>query len=152
MAFGSRRRNRFKNYWPPYVPVAQKKKQAAAKIAQLQKKDKNLSPVLNVGRKIATTFWGKSWCENIESYRDFAYRLERGRTYVRSGYVLDLKINKGEIIALVQGASLYQIKIKITQVCEKKWKALVKKCSGQIDSLMEILQGKLSSSVMEIMT
>ena len=152
MAYWRQRKKSFRSFWPAYVPVAQKKQEAAEKLAQLKKKDKDLAPVLNVGRKITTTFWGQSWCKNIESYRDFAYRLERGRTYVRSGYVLDLKIKEGEIQALVQGSSLYNINIKISKVCTKKWKKLVKKCSGKIDSLMEILQGKLSTNVMEIMT
>ena len=42
------------------------------------------------GRKIASSFWGKSWCENLERYSDFANRLPRGRSYVRNGSVLDL--------------------------------------------------------------
>ena len=47
------------------------------------------------GRKIATTFWGASWCDNLERYGDFANRLPRGRSYVRNGAVVDLQIAPG---------------------------------------------------------
>ena len=49
-------------------------------------------PVTLEGKKIATTFWGKAWCDNLERYADFANRIERGRTYVRNGSVVDLQI------------------------------------------------------------
>jgi len=37
-----------------------------------------VAPVVVEGRKIAASFWGKAWCDNLESYRDYAYRVERG--------------------------------------------------------------------------
>ena len=43
------------------------------------------SPMRIEGQAITSTFWGKAWCENLESYADFAYRLDRGRSYVRIG-------------------------------------------------------------------
>jgi hypothetical protein len=39
----------------------------------------SLSPI-KIGRKIANSFWGKSWCENLERYSDVASRLPRGRS------------------------------------------------------------------------
>ena len=57
---------------------------AAEKIARKQKR--SLSPVGPIeGNKIVRTFWGKAWCENLESYGDYANRLPRGRSYVRHG-------------------------------------------------------------------
>ena len=53
---------------------------------------RTMSPVAIEGRKIARTFWGKAWCDNLERYSDFANRLPRGRTYVRNGSVVDLQI------------------------------------------------------------
>ena len=58
-----------------------------------------VSPVVIEGRAIAKTFWGKSWCENLERYSDYANRLPRGRTYVRNGSVVDLQIAPGAIQA-----------------------------------------------------
>jgi uncharacterized Zn finger protein len=138
--------------WAPYVSVAERKKKAAKKVATLQKKGKVINPVRIDGRVIARTFWGKSWCDNLEAYSDFSNRLPRGRTYVRNGSVIDLQIGKGKITALVSGSSIYEVEISIAALDKKHWKALIGQCSGQIDSLVELLQGKFSRGVMEVMT
>ena len=81
--------------WKPYVPVAARRRQAAQEVVKLGKKGQRISPVVIDGRKIAKTFWGKAWCDNLERYSDFANRLPRGRTYVRNGSVVDLQIAPG---------------------------------------------------------
>jgi len=139
--------------WRPYVPVAVRRSQAAREIAKLKRKTgRAASPVVLEGRTIARTFWGKAWCENLEAYSDYANRLPRGRTYVRNGSVVDLQIAKGNVSALVSGSSLYRIEIKIKPLAPRLWKSIQVECAGKIDSLLELLQGKLSSAVMEIVT
>jgi len=142
------------NYgWRPYVPVAQRRAKAARELAKLAKKSgATASPVLLEGRAIARTFWGKAWCDNLEAYSDFSNRLPRGRTYVRNGSVVDLQISKGQVTARVSGSDLYRITIKIKPLAPALWKALQTECAGKIDSLIELLQGKLSSAVMQIVT
>jgi uncharacterized Zn finger protein len=135
--------------WKPYVPVAERRQQAAQKLAGMQKKGRSVAPVVIEGQAIAKSFWGKSWCSILERYSDFANRLPRGRTYVRNGSVLDLKVAKGEVTGLVSGSELYTIKIAITPVAAPRWKAMVKDCSGSIDSLVELLQGRLAKGVMD---
>src|SRR5437899_13110237 len=102
--------------WRPYVPVAERRLQALRKLKKLKNKGQSIAPVTIEGREIARSFWGKSWCSNLERYSDYANRLPRGRTYVRNGSVLDLQIGKGEVKALVSGSELYQIKIAIAPV------------------------------------
>src|SRR4051794_32944961 len=80
----------------PYVPVAQRRAQAAREVAKRRKKGQAVSPVVIEGRTIASTFWGKAWCDNLESYSDYENRLPRGRTYVRNGSVVDLQIKPGQ--------------------------------------------------------
>ncbi|MBI1859828.1 MAG: hypothetical protein HYR96_02790 [Deltaproteobacteria bacterium] len=138
--------------WPRYVPVAERKRKAAAKIESLKKKGEEISPVMLRGRTIASTFWGKAWCENLEAYSDYSNRLPRGRTYVRNGSVLNLHIVEGKVKALVQGSSLYKVEIAIRPVETPRWRSLVQECSGKIDSLVELLQGKFATSVMAVMT
>ena len=101
------------------------------------------------GRKIAKSFWGKSWCSNLERYSDYENRLPRGRTYVRNGSVVDLQITKGEISAMVVGSELYNVKIAITPVTAARWKAICRDCAGTVDSLVELLQGRLAKGVMD---
>jgi len=133
----------------PYVPVAQRRRQAEQKLKKLKKKGQSVAPVTIEGRTIAKSFWGKSWCDNLERYSDFANRLPRGRTYVRNGSVVDLQIAKGEVVAFVAGSELYKIKIGIAPVKPSRWKSICRDCAGSIDSLVELLQGRLAKGVMD---
>ena len=136
----------------PYVSVAEKRARSAKQAEKLKKKGQSHFPIQLEGRKIARTFWGKAWCDNLEAYSDYANRLPRGRSYVRNGSVLHLEILKGEVNALVAGSSLYKIHIQIAPANKTHWTKLCAACSGGIASLVDLLQGKLSGSVMEIMT
>ncbi len=138
--------------WPRYVPVAERRAKSAKEAKKMLKNGQKTNPVMIVGRTIASTFWGKAWCQNLESYSDFANRLPRGRTYVRNGSVIDLQIIPGSIQALVMGSLLYKIKISIVPMAQEKWQTLVKQCAGHIDSVVELLQGKFSKAVMTTMT
>jgi uncharacterized Zn finger protein len=135
--------------WAPYVSVAERRMQAEREIARLRKEGQAIAPVIIEGRAIATTFWGKAWCDNLESYHDFAYRLPRGRSYVRNRAVLDLQIAPREVKALVSGASIYEVRIGIAQTPAAQWRAIRQDCAGGIDSLVELLRGRFSKSVME---
>jgi uncharacterized Zn finger protein len=135
--------------WHPYVPVAEKRRLAERELARLRKRGQSIAPVTVEGRTIAKTFWGKSWCGNLERYSDYASRLPRGRTYIRNGSVLDLKIAKGEVAAMVAGSSLYKIKITVAPVNAGRWKAICRDCAGAIDSLVELLQGRLAKGIMD---
>lgn len=138
--------------YPEYVPVAEKRARALKEAQKLSKKGVKLSPVTIEGRTIARTFWGKAWCQNLEAYSDYASRLPRGRSYVTHGAVIDLQITQGAITAMVKGTSLYRLSVNIKPLAPKRWEALKAKCSGSIDSLVELLQGKLSKGVMAAVT
>ncbi len=135
--------------WKPYVSVAERRRKAIREIEKRRKKGHAISPVIIDGRAIVKTFWGKSWCENLERYSDYANRLPRGRTYVRNGSVVDLQIKPGSIQALVSGSELYEITLKIAPVGKQRWKSICEDCAGAIDSLVELLQGRFSKGVME---
>ncbi|MFQ5464081.1 MAG: SWIM zinc finger family protein, partial [Phycisphaerae bacterium] len=104
------------------------------------------------GRTIAHSFWGKSWCDHLESFSDFENRLPRGRSYVRNGSVCHLAMRPGRIEAIVSGSELYNIRINIKKLKPAAWKAVKKKCSGRIGSMLELLQGRLSDQVMTVVT
>ena len=105
------------NYWdesPRYVSVGEKRARAALAAARLARRSKRkLLPVVLAGRKIASTFWGKAWCDNLESYADFAYRLDRGRSYVRQGAVIHLEIEAARVRSHVSGTHLYDVEVSI---------------------------------------
>jgi uncharacterized Zn finger protein len=135
--------------FPRYVSVAERREKALKQARKLEKRGRVLEPVILAGQRIANSFWGKAWCKNLESYMDYSNRLPRGRTYLRTGAVVDLRIGAGQIDGLVAGSSLYEVSVRIERLMRKRWGALIKKCAGHIDSVVGLLQGKLSETVLQ---
>ena len=128
--------------WKRYVPVAQRRKKAERAAAEASKAGSGLSPVRSSRGAIARTFWGRAWCDNLERYSDFANRLPRGRTYLRNGSVIDLKIKNGEVRARVMGRVLRRQRHRRCRSPRKQWQSISGDCAGSIDSLVELLQGR----------
>jgi uncharacterized Zn finger protein len=147
----ARRRYRYQedfSPWPNYVSVAERRVQAARVVEDLRETGRNIAPVGIEGRTIAKTFWGKAWCDNLARYHDYANRIERGRSYVRNGAVVDLQIECGRVSALVSGSVLYNVSVAIAGVPARHWAAICGDCAGRIDSLVELLQGRFAEGVM----
>ena len=140
--------------FPEYVSVGTRRARARAaadKIARKQKR--SLAPIGPIdGNKLVHTFWGKAWCDNLESYGDYASRLPRGRSYARHGAVIDLQITAGKVAALVSGTSTYEVAVAIRRLPAKSWSQLSSECTGHIDSLVDLLRGTLPARVMELVT
>lgn len=134
--------------WPRTMTVAERRRQALKDKAKLGRRKRG-TPVVIEGSKIAKSFWGKAWCTNLERYSDYASRLPRGRSYVRSGSVVDLQVSAGKVDALVSGTELYETTIAIAPVKGLQWKAICRDCAGSIDSVVELLQGRLAKGVMD---
>lgn len=139
-------------YYKPYVSAAERRRLAEATAKKLTKKGEKLEPIEISGRGIATTFWGVAWCDNLEAYSDYANRLPHGRTYVRNGSVIDLKISRGKVTALVQGSDLYKVTIQIEPLPAKRWKAFKQSAAGKVTNLLDLLQGKLSKDILAAVT
>jgi len=122
--------------------VGEQKRQAEKRLAKLRKKDPEIQPIAIEGNKIANTWWGMAWCKNLERYADYENRIGRGRSYVKNGLVLDLRIFEGVIHAQVSGSGVYKIRIKIDKLPEKKWKLIARQCANRIDSLAALAEGK----------
>ncbi len=135
--------------FPRKATVWERQRDAERAGAQLEKKGRKLQPVsIEGGRAMATTFWGKGWCEHIETYSDYSNRLPRGRSYARNGSVIDLRVEPGVVHALVSGSRVYTVKIDVTPLAKARWKELVAECAGQIDSLIALLQGELPDAAL----
>ncbi|MGH4120786.1 SWIM zinc finger family protein [Clostridium sp.] len=140
--------------FPAYITVAEKRKRAQASIKKLKKKNPDISPVIIEGRTIAKTWWGKSWNKNLESYADYSNRIARGRSYVRNGAVLDLKITEGNINALVQGSGSkpYKVDITIKALPQNIWDSIINQCLGKIESIEELIEGKFPKALADLFT
>jgi uncharacterized Zn finger protein len=61
---------------------------------------------------------------------------------------VDLHIAAGEVSAHVAGSKLYTVRVSVSVLPKTRWAALCDDCAGGIDSLVELLQGRLSQGVM----
>jgi uncharacterized Zn finger protein len=140
----------FRGGWPEYVPVHKRRAQAEARAAkQAKRAGREPEPVHILGRGIATTFWGQSWCKNLESYSDISNRLPRGKTYARNGSVVDLVVTRGRVEAVVAGSMVYDIAFAISPIAPEKWRAIKRDCATSIGSLIDLLSGRLADDVMK---
>jgi uncharacterized Zn finger protein len=137
----------------PYVPVAMRLANGRRTLEKLAKKrGRPLSPVTIEKKHIATSFWGKAWCQQLEAHSDYASRLPRGRTYVRNGSVLDLHISKGRVDAHVAGSELYTVTVTLARLHTSRWQKIIAACAGRIASLIGLLRGELSDEVLAVLT
>lgn len=90
----------------------------------------------------------QAWC----GVSRFSCASSNSAIIPRNGSILDLQISPGAISALVMGSSLYKIGFSISPLPGSKWKTLKERCAGQIDSLVELLQGRFSDAVMRVIT
>ena len=130
------------------MPVAARQAAASRFLRALTGEGIQAQPVIVEGREMALTFWGRAWCDHLESFSDFENRLPRGRTYVRNGAVCHLEIAAAEVRAFVMGRELYEVGVEVDPLRASLWRALKRRCAGRIGSLLELLQGRLSDRVM----
>lgn len=145
------------SYWNNGIRYSQPtaseiKKRSAESIKREKEKGKTLEPVHVAGRTIVKNWWGQAWCSNLEQYADYASRLDRGKRYIRTGAVLDLKIEKGKIHARVQGTrkTPYKVEIRISPLSEEKCQEIIKKCSRKIENLESLLSGTFPEELKEL--
>ncbi len=138
--------------WPRYVSVAEKKARAEKKLARLRKKQPDIQPVVLAGNALATTWWGKAWNRNLEGYADYSNRIGRGRSYVRHGFVADLRIEPGRITSLVLGTDPhpYRVEVKIKAMNRKNWQRIVARCQGGLSSLTDLLAGRFPREFQDV--
>ncbi|MFM7056703.1 MAG: SWIM zinc finger family protein [Planctomycetota bacterium] len=115
-------------------------------------KGRSPQPVTVSGYTIASTFWGKAWCDHLETWKDYDNRLPRGKTYLRNGSVVDLFVSKLRVEAIVAGSEPYRITITFTPLPDARWKKLRSECTASINSLLDLLAGKFSKGIMELLT
>ncbi len=127
------------------------KSKARATMEKAAGRGKHLEPVQVKGREIAKSWWGKAWCKNLERYADYESRLERGRRYLKTGTVIDLKISPGVVKAKVQGRrkNPYQVEVRISPVNEETCQEIMRHCESRIDNLDALLKGKFPEELKE---
>ena len=139
-------------YSQPTASELKQKSEASRKSAE--KKGKVLEPVVIRGRSIANSWWGQAWCANLERYADFESRLGRGKRYVKTGAVIDMRIGKGKIQAKVQGTrkTPYKVEIRISPLSEERCQEILGKCGQRVENLEKLLAGDFPVELQELFT
>lgn len=122
--------------------VGERKAKATKALEKLGKK--GVFQPVSVQGPLAVTWWGKAWNRNLEGYADYSNRIGRGRSYVRSGSVIDLRVMEGGVEALVQGSRSqpYKIGIDIATLYAPSRKRLAEACAGKLESAEALLAGR----------
>jgi uncharacterized Zn finger protein len=141
-------------YYQRRETVAERKSKAQRNLQQLRKKHPDVRPIVIEGKGLVKTWWGKAWNANLERYADYSNRIGRGRSYVKNGFVLDLKISRGRVEAQVMGTSPrpYTVSIRIAGLTKQKWAAIKRQSRDKIDSLQELLDGSFPRDLEAIFT
>lgn len=148
-----------RSYWDTetrytQINAEQLLKKSVQTIRKERGKGKVMEPVIVKNRKLVQSWWGQAWCENLEQYADYESRLERGRRYVRTGAVVDLKIQKGKVLARVQGTrkAPYKVEIEITPLSEERCQEIISLCGSRIENLEQLVLGTFPEDLKDLFT
>lgn len=122
---------------------------AAQYSKQLREDGVELHPVQATSKKIATKFWGAAWMRHLATCEQTGLYLAPGRSLLRHGAVIDFCIEEGKIAAKVAGEYLYDVELSMEPLDEEQGEALAQLCSGELASLLALLEGKLSDRLIQ---
>jgi uncharacterized Zn finger protein len=90
------------------------------------------------------SWWAKRWIAILEGFQ-LGARLQRGRSYARSGQVLAIDIGKGVIEARVQGSrpKPYELTIRVTPLPAGDWKKAAETIASQALFGAKLLAGEM---------
>lgn len=104
----------------------------------------------NVRGSFGESWWGKRWIQVLESF-DIGGRLQRGRSYARSGQVLEIVIETGKVRAKVQGSmpKPYQVTIQLPALSDQEWEKVVEAMGAQAIFAAKLLAGEMPNEIEE---
>jgi len=100
--------------------------------------------------KFGQTWWASKWLAALERLIDAA-RLSRGRSYARSGQVLNIDIRPGRVDARVQGSrpAPYKVRIEIKPLSKKEWDRAADAMAAQAIFAAKLLAGEMPRDIEE---
>lgn len=96
------------------------------------------------------SWWSRRWLQTLEEFRIGA-RLNRGRSYARRGQVLTIGVERGAVLALVQGSRLepYRVAVQVQTISQSDWEALREEFARQPAIAASLLSGRMPDAVEE---
>ncbi len=132
--------------------VADLESRAECLLQKLRAQGEVLHPVKSKAKNLAKSFWAKAWMKSLQYCEEQGMRLAGGRTYLRSGCVLDVQVEPGFIRSRVLGEFLYDVEIHAVMLDEEKIQALSDRCVGNVASWVDLLQGQINDELMGILS
>lgn len=133
----------------PRLKAADLERLAATRLAEYLAAGEELHPVVNKTRKLAKNFWGSAWMKQLALCESGGMCLAPGRTLLRHACVLHVEIQPGSISALVSAKEVFEVELKLAPLDEERLERLAATCSGHIDSLLSLMQGKVDEAVLQ---
>lgn len=98
--------------------------------------------------EIGETWWSQRFIAALKQVAD-AGRLTRGRSYARSGQVMDLRVQPGAVTARVQGSRTlpYVVSIRLTPFTDAEWARAEEALADQALFLAALLAGEMPRDV-----
>jgi uncharacterized Zn finger protein len=99
-------------------------------------------------KKFGQTWWASKWLAALERLVDPA-RLGRGRSYARSGQVLNIDITPGRVESRVQGSrpKPYKVEIEIKPLSNKEWDKVADAMASQAIFAAKLLAGEMPQDI-----
>jgi uncharacterized Zn finger protein len=96
------------------------------------------------------SWWASRWIAALERLVDSG-RLSRGRSYARSGQVLNLDIRPGRVNSRVQGSrsTPYRVQIEVTPLDDRAWDAVADAMASQAIFAAKLLAGEMPQDIEE---
>lgn len=135
--------------YQPRLKAADLQELAQQRQAELLAAGEELHPVVNTTRKLAANFWGSAWMKQLAYCESGGMCLAPGRTLLRHGCVLDLRITPCAINALISAEEIYEVALHLAPLEPEKLEQLAHGCNKHIDSLLSLLSGKLDAPVLQ---
>lgn len=101
--------------------------------------------------KFTESWWAGRWLRALTQWIDSA-RLSRGRAYARAGQVVDLTVQPGLVLAMVQGTRLepYQVRVEIKVLGEAEWERVLDAMTLQAIYAAQLLNGEMPHDVTDL--
>lgn len=100
--------------------------------------------------EVARSFWGKTWCANLEDWCASRHKRARARTYVRCGAVVNLRVYECSAFARVCGTGLYTVIVRVEPISRERRVSIRDQCARRIDSVASLLRPDPPAPVREI--
>lgn len=97
---------------------------------------------------IGATWWSKRFVAALESFTEGS-RLTRGRSYARTGQVMNLRIEPGQVQAEVQGSRRwpYDVALMAQPFSTAQWQQVEAAMAGEAIFLAQLLAGEIPRDI-----